>query len=195
MRNNKVRAYAVMVLAISQIVLMLASWLLTAAMPDVFVRSLLSAEGIRWFFGHFEDNIASPLLVWLVVGSIAYGVIVKCGVLQYHNREYRQRVAMRLVIVEFFIFVAIILALTLLPHAILLNVMGNLFPSSFSQSVIPYAAFALTVMGISFGIMSSKIKGIVGICDAAVWGIASGAPLFLLYVLAAQLYCSVRYLL
>lgn len=194
LKKHQIGAYLALTLALAQIVLILASWLLTAAMPDVFVRSLLSAEGIRWFFGRFEENLASPLLVWLVLGSISYGAVASSGILQFSKQEYRQRVAMRLVLAEFVLFVFVMLVLILLPHAILLNVMGSLFPSSFSNSVIPYVAFMVMAMSLSFGLMSNKIKGIVGVYEAVVSQFSSCAPLFLLYVLAMQLVCSIQYL-
>lgn len=187
-------AYVCLGLCLAQVLLTLVSWLLTAAMPDNFMHSLLSAEGIRWFFGQFADNLASPLLVWLLVGSIAYGMVVRSGILGYDREEYRQRVALRLVVIELLVFVVVILLLTLLPHAILLNVMGGLFPSSFSQSFIPYVAFAVSVMGGSFGLMSGRLKGILGIYEALTTGVRIASPLFLVYVLAVQLFYSILYL-
>lgn len=184
-----------MVLGVAQILLMLTSWLLTAAMPDVFVRSLLSAEGIRWFLGQFQSNMASPLLVWLVLCSIAHGAYRRSGISHYNHHEYRQRFAMGVACFGFVLLLLIMLALTLLPHAILLNVMGGLFPSSFTQCIIPYCAFVCTVVCCSFGVMSGKMKGVVGIFEALTSGIAWGAPSFVLYILAAQLYYSLSFLL
>lgn len=62
-------AWVALLLGVGQVVLILTSWLLTAAMPESFPRSLLSAEGIRWFFGRFVGNVESPLLVWLLLFS------------------------------------------------------------------------------------------------------------------------------
>ena len=50
-------AWVALLLGVGQVVLILTSWLLTAAMPENFPRSLLSAEGIRWFFGRFVGNV------------------------------------------------------------------------------------------------------------------------------------------
>ena len=62
---SRICGYAMFLLILAQIVLVLASWLITAAMPDVFPRSLLSPEGIRWFFGNVgEDAKAARQLVW-----------------------------------------------------------------------------------------------------------------------------------
>ena len=60
-------------------ILILASWLWTAARPESDVRSLLSSVGIRWFFGTFADNEASVLLVWLLLLSIAWGTFLQSG--------------------------------------------------------------------------------------------------------------------
>lgn len=191
----KCLAWTTLVLTIAQVALVLASWVITAAWPEDFTRSLLSAEGIRWFFGNFQGNLASPVLVWLVVCSIAYGMYVASRIRHYNAAEYRQRFAMGVAHFEFWVFLVLMLVLTLVPHAILLNVLGGLFPSSFSRSIIPYVAFAVTFICGSFGLISGTIQGVEGIFLAMSKGIAWGAPLFVVYVLAAQFIYSVLYLL
>lgn len=119
-------AWVALLLGVGQVVLILTSWLLTAAMPESFPRSLLSAEGIRWFFGRFVGNVESPLLVWLLLFSFMLGALQHSGILHYRSSEYRQRIAMRLALFEGIFFLLLILALVLVPHAILLNVMGAL---------------------------------------------------------------------
>ena len=47
MKRDKIGGYLMVGLLGAEALLVLASWLLTAAMPDEFSRSLLSAEGIR----------------------------------------------------------------------------------------------------------------------------------------------------
>lgn len=78
---SRICGYAMFLLILAQIVLVLASWLITAAMPDVFPRSLLSPEGIRWFFGTFTANLQSHWLVWLLLISIAWGTLRASGLL------------------------------------------------------------------------------------------------------------------
>ena len=182
-------------MCVAQVLVVLASWLLTAAMPDDFLRSLTSPEGIRWFFGSFADNLASPWLVWLVLVSVAVGTLRESGLLQYDRSEYRQRTALRLVLVELVLAVALMLALTLVPHAILLNVLGGLLPSSFSRGIIPYICLSVVMMSLSYGVMSERLKGIRAIYRAMNEGIRLMAPAFLFYVLLMQLYCSIKYLM
>ena len=81
-------------LLVGQCVLVLVSWLQTAAMPETFPRTLLNAEGIRWFFGRFTENLMQPMLVWLLLLCISLGALYRSGLLHFNGREYRQRVAM-----------------------------------------------------------------------------------------------------
>ncbi len=192
--RNKIMAYIALALVVAQVLLVLTSWLITAAMPEVFDHSLLSAEGIRWFFGRFQDNLASPLLVWLLLASIALGALQKSGLSHFDVSEYRQRIAMRLVVFELVIFLAIIMALTLVPHAILLNVMGGLYPSSFSMSIVPYICFVVMFVSVSFGVMSGKLKGMESVFGALTVGISRMSPIFVIYVLAMQFYYSLMFL-
>ena len=194
MKSNHLLAWLAFLLAVGQVLLILASWLLTAAMPDSFSRSLLSAGGIRWFFGRFVDNIESPLLVWLLLLSSVYGVVDHSGILHYKASEYRQRIAMRLALFEGIFFILLMLALVMAPHAILLNVMGGLFPSSFSASLVPYCCFSLMVMSVSYGVMSDRMKNVVSVYEAIVSGTGKSGGLLLIYVIGAQLYHSIIFL-
>ncbi len=188
-------AYATLALSVAQLLLTVVSWLLTAAMPGRFAHSLLSAEGIRWFMGRFVTNMQSPLLVWLVLGIFAWGTLQRSGLLQYASSEYRQRVALRFAVAVALMCVLVMVVLTATPHAILLNVMGQLYPSSFSESIVPYCCLSLVMVGLSFGLMTGRIHGIVAVYETIVYGMRHMGGLLLLYVLAMQLYSSVLFLL
>lgn len=192
---KKVLAYLALTLGIAEVGVVLVSWLLTAAMPESFTHSLTSPEGIRWFTGHFVDHLTSAWLVWLVLISISIGVVKQSRVLHFDHTQYRQRTALRLMLFELVFFVGILLALTLMPHAILLNAVGTLFPGPFSQSLIPYICFSVVVMSLSYGIMSESIKGICQVYDAMNQGIRLLSPCFLFYILVMQLYTSVLYVM
>lgn len=52
--------YIALFLFLAEIVLILVSWLMSAALPTSGVRSMLSGEGLRWFMGHFGNILATP---------------------------------------------------------------------------------------------------------------------------------------
>jgi len=188
------------ILLLAQIILVLLSWLLSATRLEG-VRSMLSSEGIRWFFGSFTQHVGSPLFVWLVLMLIALGALQRCGIVNIFipkksvktSLTYRDRIAIRVSFVFLIIYIAIICLLVFMPHAILLSATGELFPSAFSRSLIPIIAFGFVVFAISFGLMSGKMKTLGNILESLSYGISRGAPIIIIYILAIQFYASLRF--
>lgn len=197
MKKELVFSVCALVIGILQIVVILVSWLITAAMPDVFMRSLLSNEGVRWFFGHFTENLATPFLVWLLLLSIAYGSLRYSGLLQAimnpKSLDYPKHFALNLVIFELVSFTIVLILLTVIPHAILLSVTGCLFPSSFSNSIIPIICFCICFCSVSYGKMCGSLNSLQSIFHSLTIGVTYSKQLWLLYVLGAELYSSIRF--
>ena len=193
---KRLLAYLVLALALAEVVLVLASWLLSATMAGN-VRSLLSSEGVRWFFGGFTAMLASPWLVWLVLLAIAGGCLWQSGSvsirLPLSSLHYRQRVALRTALILLLIYVAAVLALTLVPHAVLLSATGRLFPSPFSRAFVPIVSFGVLLVSVAYGWASGSFRSIASIVSAMSTGIAAAAPLFILYVVFVQFYESLRF--
>ena len=186
--------WAIIILCVAQVLLILVSWLVTAAYPESSIRSMLGSEGIRWFFGHFVNNILSSVLVWIIIIGIAYGAFYSSGLLGVlrHPRKItlRQRLAMQLVIAEFILVVVVVCLLTLMPHAVLLSVTGHLFPSSFTVSLIPVLAFSVCVFSVSYGIVTGRIQTASDLVYVFSCGIVKISPIFLLYILGTTLWTS-----
>ena len=122
-------------LLIAEAVLILLSWILSAMRVDG-VRSLLSGEGVRWFFGNFTSIVASPWLACLVLLLIALGCLQKCGLIGQPHTSYRDRMALRLTFVFFLLYVGVMLLLTAVPV-----VDGQSFPVTFFAEHRAYAQF------------------------------------------------------
>lgn len=142
---------------------------------------------------HFHRQPAVTL-AGVAIADQAWGTLRASGLLNYDHRVYRQRNALRLVCLEFALFIGVMLLLTLIPHAILLNVMGGYASSSFSRSILPYICFMIIVMALSFGVISQRLNGIEAMGEAMADGVRLSAPLFIIYILVIQLYSSVDYL-
>ena len=106
-------------------------------------------------------------------------------------QPFRERLALRFVSVELIVFLIILFLLTCVPHAVLLNVAGNIYPGSFSAGFVPLFSFALCVFAITYhnvvanNFLLSKMFGLL------TYGVAIAAPLFILYLLVSCLYHSV----
>lgn len=209
--KNKL-GYVVLVLLIAQLALILLSWLVTAAFPELPMRSVLSSEGIRWFFGSFVSNQLSPLLIYFIMAVMAGGACVRSRLYAAFRGQsralwqrltgssavrqeflYREKIGLRVAMVEFLAYVIIMLLLTVVPHAILLSVTGHLFPSSFSSSFIPSLAFIVIIMSLTYGVASGTIDSVAKMHRMLVGGLEVGARLVPTYVIGTQLYMSILY--
>ncbi|MBR1767488.1 MAG: AbgT family transporter [Prevotella sp.] len=187
--NKRFMAFTALVLLLAELVLILLSWIIFA-IGEEEVRSLLSSEGIRWFVGGFTTMVSSPLLVWLIILLMAFGAFQKSGLISLtdasYQMTYRDKTALRVAIVFLLAYIAVILLMTVIPHAILLSATGALFPSPFSRSIVPLTAFGIALVSIIYGIMSGRLRDIKDILDALSFGISKGAPVFVLYILIIQ---------
>ena len=185
-----------LVVIIAETLLVILSWLLSALRVEG-VRSLLSSEGIRWFFSSFNDLVASPVLVWLLLLMCALGCLQKSRVTSIFRGtkaiSFRDRLALYVAIAFLLIYGVIIILLTLMPHAILLSATGHLFPSAFSRSLVPIISFGICVFSVSFGLMAGVMRNLSNILQALSFGIAKGAPLLVFYLFAVQLVGCLRF--
>lgn len=207
MNNNKSNIFNIvnitcLTLVIAQVIVFFGSWVWSAAMPESSVRSLLSDGGIRWLFGTFAANLSSPLLVWIILLDISLGMCLDSGFSNALKLRFRigrkaldsqsksgLRAAGCILLVE----VAVVLLLTLPPHAVLLSVTGSLFPSSFSVSIVPLIAFMGVTASVCYGLFSGTFHNYK---DVVSCGCNSRLPLrslLVIYVLAVELYYSVAY--
>lgn len=177
----------------AQVLLMLVSWLLSAAIPASGVRSLLSSEGLRWFLGHFSDVLGTPVLLCLLLLLMAYGCLRGCGILRYRS-SYRQNRALMITLFLSVVYVAVVILLGMMPHAILLSATGTLWPSPFSAAIVPLLAFGITLLSAVYGYVAGSYRNMSDIYQSTINGIRNGAPFLLFYVLIGQLYYSLKFI-
>lgn len=199
-RTDRVFGLVALVLAAAELLVVLGSWVVAAAWPELPVRSLISFDGVRWLFGSFVGCVCTPWLVWLVVAAIGCGAVEASGLAgalrrRWHGGRlsYRERTGLVVVAVEWGIGALLLVTFTCLPHALLLNAMGHLYPSAFSASVVPAAAFALLVGALSYGATSGTLPTVASAYGAMTRGLARFAPLFPVYVLVMHLVGMVGY--
>ena len=181
-----------LLLLVAEAVLILISWIFSA-MRIEGVRSLLSGEGVRWFFGNFTTMVASPWLACVVLMLIALGCLQKSGLTGRSHTSYRDRMALRLTVVFLVLYVGVVLLLTAVPHAVLLSATGSLFPSPFSRSIVPLLSFGVILISVSFGLVSGRFQTLADVLEALSFGCRKGAPLFIFYILVIQLYESLKF--
>ena len=189
--KHKIFAISIFIFIVLQILVILGSWFVTVVFPTLPVRSMLSSEGIRWFLGQYTSNLASPLLVWLILAGMTYGALRSSGlsraIMYFSNISYRQRFALKVVVAELILFAIVLFLMTFLPQAILLSVTGELFPSSFSRSLIPIACFLLTLFSITYGLINASFRSQTDNFNSLPSGITGISTWLDIYVFLIQL--------
>ncbi|MCR5129834.1 MAG: ABC transporter substrate-binding protein [Prevotella sp.] len=197
MNTNKIKRWSAIVaqgLILLQVAIILLSWIITAAKPELQMRSLLSSEGLRWLFGSVTDNLTTPMLTFLLLLSMAYGAVVESGLLQaLRPTTFRQRFALRVVTAEVLLFLLVLFLLTAVPHAVLLSATGVLIPSSFTDGILPILALFVMLVAATYGMVSAKLPTVVAVIESLTVGIARWRWVFLFYFLFAELYASILY--
>ena len=186
-------------LLLFQIMVVILSWMIKTIYPDFNGRSLLSGEGVRWFLGNFTNNVASNILVWIILIGLSWGSIRASNILQVfkrsHTLSYRERLGFRVVLIEIMIWVIVIVLLSFIPHAAMLSITGQLFPSSFSKSIVPLIAFIALFSSITYGLIIGRLgKGNL-IIEALSNGIKQIAPYIIIYIILVQLIYSIKFVL
>ena len=201
---------AALLLAVLQALLVLVSWIISSLLPGSTVRSMLSSDGVRWFFNRFVDHLASPPLVWLLLIAIAWGAFRSSGMSSLFSRSsssprvsnasssrwggtLRQRYALLVSLILLVLFVVVIVLLSFVRNAVLLGTTGRLFPSPFSHSLLPMLAFVVTMCSLSFGLASRRLNSISSVMQALTSGFQPFLPVFVLYILVVQLFYSIIY--
>ena len=188
-----------------QLLLFLGSWLVTASFPEVSVRSLLSGEGFRWFEGEFVANLKTDFLIWMLLFFTTAGVFKSSGLytlissLLHHRHplqhlRYRERVAIRTVLVEFILYIACFILLTCLPQPVLLSVTGSFFPSALTEGLVPSICFIFAVTSVSYGAACGIFKNLQDIYNAFANGFGLFGKFFPFYLIIVELVKSVAFI-
>lgn len=187
-----------LLLLVAEVVVIVGSWIGSVVWPDS-ITSMLSSAGVRWFVGSYSTLLATPLLVNILLLGVTFGILQRSGLLavlrggDIKNRSYSERLGLQLSAVIFFVLLLVVLLLTFLPHAVLVNASGSIMNSSFSRGFIPMLAFCVTVPSVVFGVCTSRTASMAALAEAFAHGIAYASPFLLLYLMSAQLYYSVMY--
>ena len=186
-------------LLLLQIMVVILSWMIKTIYPEFNGRSLLSGEGVRWFLGNFTNNVASNILVWIILIGLSWGAIRASNILQVfkrsHTLSYRERLGFRIVLIEIMIWFIVIVLLSFIPHAAMLSITGQLFPSSFSKSIVPLIAFITLFSSITYGLIIGRLRKGNLIIEALSNGIKQIAPYIIIYIILVQLIYSIKFVL
>lgn len=202
---NSVLTYILVLIIVLGTVFIVGAWIVSAVFPEFQIRSVLGNDGIRWLLGHFTENVCAPLLVWIVLLAFSYGCMERSGLLSDLSKAFfdrgntkfgfRSRIGVVIVAVELFVVIIIMSLLTVVPHAVLLSVDGTLFPSSFSDSLVPVLSFTLLLCSTTYGITTNHFRTVRSWGESLAYGLSRCSMFVAVYFAAAELYAIIRFVI
>ena len=182
-----------------EVLLCFSSWVCSVLFPELGIRSVFSGEGIRWLLGGYADIVATPLLVWLLLLSLAFGMVKSSKVhhafLCWGKLSYRERIAAYSSLAVFIVFVVAMLLLVAVPQAVLLSATGSLLHSPFASSLVPLVSLCICLVAGVYGVVSNNLNSVYDIYRSLFCGIEKASPLFVIYSLLIQIYYTVCYVI
>lgn len=193
MSNNKRKSlrqiwptYLLASLVAVYLVIVFATWVGFAA--GFHVRTLLSAEGIRWFFLNNAKIFLAPTQVYLILFISVIGAFKRSGldefVVKYFGKgkmTYRQKVAFICMNIYVLVYMTVFIGLIIPPHAILLSATGSLTSSPFISGFIPVFTLCLHLASIIYGSISNRLRNMYECLSVLYWGIARYAIWIIIY--------------
>ena len=196
--NHRLHCYVSLALLVIFMLVVLVSWIVTSISYDVKMRSLISGEGIRWLCGNFVNNMLSPFLVWIILAGMVVDMMDKSGlpraILRFRRISVYEKMALWPVFIEILLAFSAITYFAFIPHAVLLNSVGKLFPSSFSSFAIPFLEGVAILVSCTYGRIVGSFKGIYDMFKAGEEGIVGVSPYIIVYMLLCEVIHSVNWI-
>lgn len=203
MRNKLQHAASatIVIVVVLELTVIIGTWIGSAMFSITNVRSLLSAEGVRWYVGAYSDVLATPYLIWILLAGLTYGIVSNSKVvdalqaqLRRERMEFIDRLSLHAAQILFAFILMLIMYLVCAPHAVLLSATGRIYGSSFSSGIMPLLTMLLTIPSLTYALGSSKFKSITDIFNAMVHGVTKTVPLIILYIFVMHLIMTVQYI-
>ena len=190
-----ISAYTCLVLFVLQIAVVMGSWVASVLYPELAIRSMFVGESVRWFWSTLADNMSSTILVWLLLSGAMTELFVGGGlskaIVSYKQTTDYERMALMVVAWELVAMFIVLFLLAFVPHAVLLSALGTITPNSYLESFVIMLILGVCIMSLTYGMVTGRYASFVDAYGAAASGVATTAPLVIVYLLAAELYCSV----
>ena len=148
------------------ILVVLCSWVGSAV--GVNMRSLFSADGLRWAFSHFVPNLADAPWAQLLIGITTLSIIIQSGILHSISRQatLKQKRALSLAILVFVVECIVMLSLLLPPAGVLLSPLGTIANSPLEYGWYGMLCVGLIIICNVFGLSSGRFVSMADIIEA-----------------------------
>lgn len=195
MRPSLTRCFAAVLIALP--LLSFLSWI--GSVYGWGMRSLYSAEGLRWLVANALPNLRKAPLAEALLMSVCIGLLIESNILEgcadglcRHGKRssLKQRRALQITLLIVLLYIAIVLSLTLIPPYVLLNAFGSYHGSALSQGIPIILLTLCACIGVVYGGLSGHLVTFSDILRGGIiWPIRLAAYYVLMLPIAEFLAC------
>lgn len=198
-RREKIFVLTVLSLLVLQVLVVLLSWIISTAMPELAFNSLLSSKGIRWFWSSMLDNIGNDHLSSLLLLAISIGSLVWSGfpkkIIRPSSCDFQERFAMKVFFAEIFLFGFLIAYVLLRPHSPFLAIDGSLVNGPVWSCIIPAFSLMLLICSESYAFFIGKLNSYKNAEKSLIFGLQYAAPLIVIWFQVKELFQTLLFFL
>ena len=187
---NKTRQNLIPMLLIDAIILLvLLSWFVN--MWGGGIRSLLSPDGIRWFFGSFVENIESAPWGLLILILLTAGAVKESEIIDIFkgNGSLKQKRALTITSVVLILLYIPLICMTIFGD-ILLSPFGEITNSPLIDGLAGFVLVTIIILSDIYGYISGAFSDFYEVLQGNSYFIRKKSLIFLNFILVAELYCS-----
>ncbi|MBR2379651.1 MAG: hypothetical protein IKA86_01440 [Paraprevotella sp.] len=167
------------------------SWVCASFGMDV--NSLMTGEGIRYFFANIPNAFCTSTLAYVLTAITCIGAIKRSGIEEHfeyfirrsknNKPSFRRQQAFTVSLSIFCVYIILLLIMTIGSNGILLNIHGKIYPSEQLSGIIMSIPIAITIISTIYGFMSHYLKGWFNAFSTLYWGIKKYSEWIVLTIL------------
>ena len=195
----------VVILFLLEVIIIVASWIVSVLWQEYGFTPLISYRGIRWMVGELPEIVASHWLLTIILFGMTLGVssaAFRKGIssslppsTSSKTSKYAERIAIHATIVVAVIFLSLLTYWIAGPGTLLLSATGTFLGSSLSKGIIPLSLFFCSLLSVTFGLFSGRIPNLSALFSSMVGGVEKTVPFLILYIFIALCISSVRFVI
>lgn len=199
---NKTANIILLIESLLHILLVVSSLVFSSA--GYPINNILSSEGLRWSFMNVVSNVLNDYLALLIGFLMTWGAFKRSGLDSALVRlfcwkhgvpfSFRQRRALWFVLFMTILIFALLSVLVFSSHGILVSVTGRVFPSTFSQGLLPVVMLAVVLVSITYGTIGNTLRSFHEVVQSVYCGLGIYAGWIPVYMLGAQTYACLLYI-
>ena len=183
------------IFSLAIIVITVISWL--GSVYGWQMNNLISENGLRWFIAYFMLNIKQAPWEYIILFSCTISIVKESDILNLKRKQIflKQKRAYMFTVMMAGAIIIFMTVFMLMSGNMVLSAFGTFNNSPLQNGLVPIFLFFIILLSITFGYASGRFANFEEMIKASVNLIANIAGYFVTFIIAAQLFAIINYVL